>query len=94
MNSGRLHRSCTGKLPRCARRTGKSARPHTSCDLQSYNVGVSAEPHDSEPHNENDRRHLRHAIYATETAGLLLIAFLLLASTIIRYWHAIHWSLR
>jgi hypothetical protein len=55
---------------------------------------VSAKPHDSEPHNENDRRHHRHAIYATETAGLLLIAFLLLAITIIRYWHAIHWSLR
>ena len=55
---------------------------------------MSVGPHDSEQHNENDRRHQRHVIYATETAGLLLIAFLLLASTIIRYWHAIHWSLR
>jgi hypothetical protein len=61
---------------------------------QGYNVGVSVEPHDSEQGNDSDRRHLRHAIYATETAGLLLIAFLLLAITIIRYWHAIHWSLR
>jgi hypothetical protein len=39
-------------------------------------------------------RHHRHAIYATETSGLLLIALLLLALTVVRYWHAIHWSLR
>jgi hypothetical protein len=26
--------------------------------------------------------------------GLLLIAVLLLALTLIRYWHYIHWSLR
>jgi hypothetical protein len=39
-------------------------------------------------------KHQRHAIYATETTGLLLIAFLLLALTLIRYWHAIHWSVR
>jgi hypothetical protein len=36
----------------------------------------------------------RHAIYATETAGLLLIAFLLLVLTLIRYGHNIHWSWR
>jgi hypothetical protein len=59
-----------------------------------YNVGVS-EPHDSdEQQNEPEHKHQRHAIYATETAGLLLIAFLLLAITIIHYWHAIHRSLR
>ncbi|MGD0758129.1 MAG: hypothetical protein ABR921_04420 [Candidatus Sulfotelmatobacter sp.] len=61
---------------------------------RGYNVGVSGEPHDSERQNDSDGRHQRHAIYATETAGLLLIAFLLLAITVIRYWHAIHWSLR
>lgn len=45
--------------------------------------------------NQNDsRKHQRHAIHATETFGLLLIAFLLLALTLIRYWHAIHWSVR
>jgi hypothetical protein len=44
---------------------------------------------------KNDsRKHQRHAIYATETSGLLLIAFLLLALTLIRYWHTIHWSVR
>ena len=44
---------------------------------------------------QNDsHKHQRHAIYATETFGLLLIAFLLLALTLIRYWHFIHWSVR
>jgi hypothetical protein len=46
------------------------------------------EPH----HNAPGKRH-RHAIYATETAGLLLIAFLLLVLTVVRYWHDIHWSI-
>jgi hypothetical protein len=53
-----------------------------------------SEPHKSEQQDEFDHEHQRHAIYATETEGLLLIAFLPLAITIIRYWHAIHWSLR
>jgi hypothetical protein len=33
-------------------------------------------------------------VYASETTGLLLIAFLLLVLTLLRYWHDIHWSLR
>jgi hypothetical protein len=44
--------------------------------------------------NDSSEKHRRHAIYATETSGLLLIALLLLVLTLIRYWHAIHWSLR
>ena len=44
--------------------------------------------------NGSARKHHRHAIYATETSGLLLIAFLLLVLTLVRYWHVIHWSLR
>jgi len=56
---------------------------------QRYNVCVpSAEPHD------DSHQHHRHAVYASETTGLLLIAFLLLFLTLIRYWHDIHWSLR
>jgi hypothetical protein len=39
-------------------------------------------------------KHHRSAVYATEAIGLLLIAFLLLALTLVRYWHHIHWSLR
>jgi hypothetical protein len=44
-------------------------------------------------HNSPPKRP-RLAIYTTETSGLLLIAFLLLVFIVIRYWHAIHWSLR
>jgi len=45
-------------------------------------------PDDSAP------KHRRHAVYASETTGLLLIAFLLLILTLIRYWQEIHWNLR
>jgi hypothetical protein len=43
---------------------------------------------------KDDHKHHRHAVYASETSGLLLIAFLLLVLTLVRYWHDIHWSLR
>jgi hypothetical protein len=46
------------------------------------------------PQNDSGHKQRRHAIYASETSGLLLIAFLVLIVTIIRYWHAIHWSMR
>jgi hypothetical protein len=39
-------------------------------------------------------RHQRHAVYASEATGLLVIALILLALTVVRYWHDIHWSLR
>jgi len=44
--------------------------------------------------NEPEPRHHRHAVYASEATGLLLIAFLLLVLTLIRYWHGMNWSLR
>jgi hypothetical protein len=44
--------------------------------------------------NDNAARHHRHAVYASEAMGLLVIALLLLALTVVRYWHDIHWSLR
>jgi len=47
-----------------------------------------------DPHDHADPKHHRHAVYASEATGLLLIAFLLLVLTLIRYWHDIHWSLR
>lgn len=53
-----------------------------------------SEPPDSDEQNEPNHKHQRHAIYATETAGWLLIAFLPLAITIMHYWLAIHRSLR
>jgi len=36
----------------------------------------------------------QHAVYASEAAGLLLIALVLLVLTLIRYWRVIHWSWR
>jgi hypothetical protein len=49
---------------------------------------------DGQRHNDSSHKHPRHAIYATEASGLLLVAFLLLALTVVRYWHVIHWSVR
>ena len=49
---------------------------------------------DARRQNDPAHKQQRHAIYATEAAGLLLIAFLLLVLTLIRYWHTIHWSVR
>ena len=46
----------------------------------------------SEP--EAAHKHHRHAVYASETSGLLLIAVVLLVLTLVRYWNEIHWSLR
>jgi hypothetical protein len=43
--------------------------------------------------SEIDRKR-RHIFYAKETSGLLLVVFLLLVLTVIRYWHAIPWSKR
>ena len=64
-----------------------------SCGLvqsRRYNSRVSS----PEQHDHPEQKHHRHAVYASETTGLLLIAFLLLVLTLIRYWHEIHWSLR
>ena len=47
---------------------------------------------ESSPHD--DPKQHKHEVYASETTGLLLIAFLLLVLTLIRYWHEIHWSIR
>jgi hypothetical protein len=46
------------------------------------------------PEDDTSHKHHRHSVYASETTGLLLIAFLLLVLTLIRYWHDIHWSIR
>jgi hypothetical protein len=43
---------------------------------------------------KDDHKHRRHAVYASETTGLLLIALMLLVLTLVRYWHDLHWSLR
>jgi uncharacterized membrane protein YdfJ with MMPL/SSD domain len=55
-----------------------------------YNVSVSSR----ESEKKAAERHQRHAVYASEATGLLVIAFLLLVLTLVRYWQSIHWSLR
>jgi hypothetical protein len=49
---------------------------------------------DLTPDHDAPPKRPRHAIYATETLGLLVIAAFLLILTLLRYWHHIHWSLR
>lgn len=61
------------------------------CDVRRnparYNIRVPDNP------LQDDHKHHRHAVYASETTGLLLIAFMLLILTLVRYWHEIRWSL-
>jgi hypothetical protein len=67
------------------------AKPGRAADengRQRYNIRVP------DPTSQDDQKHRRHAVYASETTGLLLIAFLLLVLTLLRYWRDIHWSLR
>jgi len=71
------------------RLTRRPAAPAPNPRSQRYNSPVPDPAHNDDPSG----KHRRHAVYATETAGLLLIAFLLLVLTLIRYWHDIHWSL-
>ena len=58
--------------------------------IPRYNIRVPART----PQPEDEPKHRRHAVYASETTGLLLIAFVLLILTLVRYWRYIHWSLR
>jgi hypothetical protein len=57
---------------------------------QSYNTDVPS----PKPAKDSGNLHHRHAVYASETTGLLVIAALLLILTLIRYWHYINWSIR
>jgi hypothetical protein len=46
------------------------------------------------PQNGSQQRPKRHAVFASETMGLLLIALIVLIVTLLRYWQNIHWSWR
>jgi hypothetical protein len=41
-----------------------------------------------------DQHHHRHAAYAAEATGLLVMAIVLLILTVIRYWRDIPWTAR
>jgi hypothetical protein len=73
------------------------ARTHDQRVPRDYNYGVNAPVPLKRAAGEKDddsRRQHRHAIYAAEATGLLLIAVLLLVLTIIRYWQDIPWRAR
>jgi len=57
---------------------------------RGYNIRVA----DHTPQDRDESRHRRHAVYASETIGLLVIGLVLLVLTLVRYWRYIHWSPR
>lgn len=82
-----------GGMPASVLRAKRDAPiPHAgtgTTHLPAYNTPVPAlRRHDS------PGKHHRRTAYATETFGLLFIAFLIIVIILIRYWHAIHWSWR
>ena len=48
------------------------------------------------PNHKPDAGHGQHRqhVYALECTGVLIIALTLLTITLVRYWNAMHWSLR
>lgn len=81
------------------REPGPDLRPRiqpTPHSAQRYNIRVPS-PEIRVPSAEpqiDSHKHRRDAVHASEATGRLLIAFLLLVLTLVRYWHHIHWSLR
>jgi hypothetical protein len=68
---------------------------HTTwCGATSFNAAYNTAVVPAQRQNGSASKHPRHAAYASEASGLLLVAALLLVLTLLRYWHAIHWSLR
>jgi len=63
---------------------------HTNKQRRRYNTAVLT----IKSGQDAAARHHRHAVYASETTGLLLVAVVLLVLTLIRYGHQIPWSLR
>jgi len=62
------------------------------------NTSVPPKPAAGNQHPENQHpdiqhRH-RHATYAAEASGLLIMAVVLLILTVIRYWREIPWAAR
>jgi len=58
--------------------------------VQRYNCSVAR------PVAQDDASmtHKRHTAFATETTGLLVIAFLLLALVLLGFWRDLQWSFR
>lgn len=93
-----LHRKSPrkpGQKPKISGKSGKGASRWVTELVPTqiprrYNSAVPVVP----SRDDAAIRHQRHAVYASEATGLLVIALLLLALTVVRYWHYIHWSQR
>jgi hypothetical protein len=57
-------------------------------DAAAYNANLVK----MQRQNATAHQNRRHSSPTTEVSGLLQLAFLLLVGTVIRYWHAVHWS--
>jgi hypothetical protein len=57
-------------------------------------VKMAVDPDSTAQDQHQHWRQHRHSIYAAEATGLLLMAVLLLALTLIRYWRDIPWGVR
>jgi hypothetical protein len=74
----------------------KSYNSRVSSPVPSKPAVDNQHPDDVHPddlHPDNQHHH-RHAIYAAEASGLLIMAVVLLILTVIRYWRDIPWSAR
>lgn len=86
-----LQKRGRNSVPETLRPNTQDLRPSAALRFepwrQRYNIRVPDKDSD-------DSRERRHAVHASETTGLLLIALMLLVLTLVRYWHQMQWSLR
>jgi hypothetical protein len=71
--------------------TSVPPKPEADRDRPHYDPLNNERQADQRPENQH---HHRHAIYAAEASGLLIMAVVLLILTVIRYWREIPWSAR
>ena len=61
---------------------------------RGYNDPVPAAGAKRQPEPAPAEHHRTPQVYTLEATGLLVIALLILALTLVRYWHVIPWSAR
>ena len=59
-------------------------------DAAAYNADVVK----MQRRNATAHQDRRHSSHTTEVSGLLRLGFLAIVGTVIRHWHALHWSVR
>lgn len=68
-------------------------RPAGNRDRPDFDSRANANERQANQHVDS-QHHYRHATYAAEASGLLIMAVVLLILTVIRYWREIPWSAR